>query len=172
MSALTFEQRRLMIPELCSSSHCECDDEARLQCDTRLFVKERNMTDPHAFKADDGKPNWYLLMSRKGCARALAGVVRVLSFAVREVAKGGKGYTPHSWRKVPDAKERYESALYRHLSDINSGETHDRESGESHWYHVATNALFLAELHNEESQSITRPRVTLPTAPNSHGDII
>lgn len=107
-------------------------------------------TDHHAFKVDDGKPNWFLLMSGQGCARALAAVVRVLSFAVRPKDKGGKGYTEHSWRLVPNAKERYESALYRHLNKLALGETHDDESGESHWAHVATNALFLAELHHKE----------------------
>ena len=105
-----------------------------------------------AYKADDGKPNWFLLMSGKGCAKALAGVVRVLSSAVRSKDKGGKGYTEHSWREVPNAKERYQAALYRHLNKLELGETHDDESGESHWYHVATNALFLAELHNAEEK--------------------
>lgn len=109
-----------------------------------------SQTDPHAFKADDGKPNWFLLMSGQGCARALASVVRVLSFAVRPKDKGGKGYAEHSWRLVPNAKERYEAALYRHLNKLALGETHDDESGESHWAHVATNALFLAELHHKE----------------------
>lgn len=99
-----------------------------------------------AFKADGGKPNWFLLMSGKGCAAALAGVVRVLSFAVRPVTEGGKGYTEHSWRQVPNARERYEAALYRHLNKIALGELVDDESGESHWDHVATNALFLSEL--------------------------
>ena len=99
-----------------------------------------------AFKADGGKPNWFLLMSGKGCAAALAGVVRVLSFAVRPVAEGGKGYTEHSWRQVPNASERYEAAMYRHLNKIALGELVDDESGESHWDHVATNALFLSEL--------------------------
>ena len=108
--------------------------------------------DTQAFKADDGKPNWFLLMSGQGCAKALAGVVRVLSFAVRSKDKGGKGYAEHSWRQVPNAKERYQAALYRHLNKLELGETHDDESGESHWYHVATNALFLAELHNAEEK--------------------
>ncbi|MNJ09322.1 hypothetical protein D3C77_34660 [compost metagenome] len=108
--------------------------------------------DAQAFKADDGKPNWYLLMSAKGCAKALAGIVRVLSFAVAPKERGGKGYAEHSWREVPNAKERYESALHRHMSAIQCGETHDVESKESHWYHVATNAMFLAELHNAEEK--------------------
>lgn len=107
---------------------------------------------PQAYKADDGKPNWFLLMSAQGCAKALAGVVRVLSFAVRSKDKGGKGYAEHSWRQVPNAKERYQAALYRHLNKLELGEQLDDESGESHWYHVATNALFLAELHNAEEK--------------------
>lgn len=95
---------------------------------------------PQGFKADGGKPDWFLLMSAEGCARALASVVRVLTF-------GAKKYAAFSWRKVDNAKHRYESALYRHLNALHTGETHDAESGESHWAHVATNALFLAELH-------------------------
>lgn len=104
------------------------------------------MSTDQAFKTDAGKPNWFLLMSHQGCAKALAGVVRVLSFAVAPKPQG-KGYTPHSWREVPNAKERYEAALYRHLNKVSQGEALDDESGESHWYHVAANALFLAELH-------------------------
>lgn len=107
---------------------------------------------PQAFKADAGKPRWVLLT--RGCAKALAQVVNVLSFAVRPVQDGGKGYVPHSWKKVPDAKVRYEDALFRHLSAIANGETHDPESGELHWAHVATNALFLTELHSETEEDV------------------
>lgn len=96
-----------------------------------------------AFKADAGKPRWSLLM--RGCSNALAGVVRVLTFAVTPPDQGGKGYVPHSWKQVPNAAERYEDALYRHLAQLRAGEEVDPESGESHWAHVATNALFLAE---------------------------
>jgi hypothetical protein len=98
----------------------------------------------HAFKADHGKPMWGLLMC--GCATALAGVVKVLTFAVTPKEQGGKGYHPDSWKQVPNAKKRYLDALYRHLNKIALGETHDDESKELHWHHVATNALFLAEL--------------------------
>lgn len=147
---LTYEQRRAIIPYRCKGTHCECDSEARLECDRKLFMAEpMPQLDGQAFKADDGKPNWSLLMTRSGCAKALAGVVRVLTFAVAPKPKG-KGYVPHSWRQVPEAKERYLSALYRHLHAIETGELIDAESGESHWYHVATNALFLAELHNDQ----------------------
>lgn len=106
-----------------------------------------------AFKADTGKTRWTLLLDcARGCGRAVRAVVRVLNFAVRSIAEGGKGYIPHSWREVPGARERYEDALHRHLDCIRDGETHDAESGESHWAHVATNALFLWELDNPKEK--------------------
>lgn len=114
---------------------------------TLEVVEEAPMVGGLGAKHDTGKPMWHLLT--KGVPNALAGVVRVLSFAVRPVVDGGKGYEPHSWKDVPQGKERYESALHRHLNAINCGELVDAESGESHWHHVAANALFLAELHNE-----------------------
>lgn len=98
-------------------------------------------------KADGGKPRWVLLM--RGCSRALRAVVRVLSFAVAPEPTG-KGYVPHSWQEVPNAKERYEDALYRHLDAIQGGESQDPESKELHWAHVATNALFLCEFYEKE----------------------
>jgi len=110
---------------------------------TNLFQEQPES--PTAFKADSGKPRWSLLV--RGMPRALEAVVRVLTFAVRPVQEGGKGYVPHSWQRVPNGRERYEDALLRHLSAIHQGEESDPESGESHWAHVATNALFLAELH-------------------------
>ena len=107
-----------------------------------------------AFKADTGKSRWTLLLDCvEGCGRAVRAVVRVLNFAVRPVVDGGKWYIPHSWRQLPNARVRYEDALHRHLDAIRDGETHDAESGESHWAHVATNALFLWELDNPKEKT-------------------
>lgn len=111
-----------------------------------------------AFKADAGKPLWHLLVSKQGCATALASIVDVLTIAVTPKDKGGKGYKPHSWRDVPEAKERYLSALYRHMDAINRGEIMDDGpdgTGKAHWDCVATNALFLRELHDEEISNAT-----------------
>jgi hypothetical protein len=105
-----------------------------------------------AFKADAGKPQWDLLM--RGCPEALAGIVAVLTFAVTPPEQGGKGYTPHSWKQVDAAKKRYEAALFRHLSCIARGETHDSESGLLHWDHISTNALFLSELYHANQDTI------------------
>ncbi len=104
---------------------------------------------PTAFKADDGKDRFDLLMTKEGCASAIADVVKVLSFAVRPKEQGGKGYVPHSWRQVPEGRRRYLSAMYRHLAAIERGEEVDDESGLPHLAHVATNALFLAEIDKE-----------------------
>lgn len=90
-------------------------------------------------KFDGGKPRPTLLFGGGGCAKAIAGVIDVLTF-------GAKKYAAHSWRQVENNKERYRDAMYRHLAAIESGETHDPESGLPHWDHVATNVLFLSEL--------------------------
>lgn len=67
--------------------------------------------------------------------------------ALEEVAKvltvGAKKYAPDNWRIVPDAVERYESALVRHLAAYKKGEDLDPEDGLSHLAHLACNALFL-----------------------------
>lgn len=106
-------------------------------------------TTDQAFKADAGKPRFELLMD--GCANALLDVAKVLTWAVQAKQEGpwptgGKGYVPHSWKEVPEAKRRYRAAMQRHENAIARGETHDSESGLPHRAHVATNALFLAEL--------------------------
>lgn len=137
---------------------CQCGEQSAEECasayplctkiDPQPRMTATEVANGQAFKADDGKLRWGLLLNNTlGVGKAVRAVVRVLNFAVRSKDKGGKGYTPHSWREVPNAKERYEDALHRHLDALREGETHDAESGESHWAHVATNALFLHELH-------------------------
>lgn len=107
-----------------------------------------------AFKADAGKPDFDLLMS--GMPEALLGVVKVLSWAVaalpcKPYPEGGKGYVPNSWKEVPEAKRRYRAAMQRHENALARGETNDHESGLPHRDHIATNALFLAQLeHTKE----------------------
>lgn len=116
---------------------------------TVLEVLQPVRASDQAFKADAGKPRYDLLMD--GMPHALLDVVKVLSWAVQEKKdapwpEGGKGYAPHSWQEVPEAKRRYRAALQRHENAIARGEINDPESGLPHRAHVATNALFLAEL--------------------------
>lgn len=99
-------------------------------------------------KFDGGKPRFSLL--RFGCARALLGVAKVLTF-------GAKKYAAHSWRDVDNGIDRYWSAYERHANriaiygldsrDLNeNGEVDENHSGELDIDHMNTNGLFLAEL--------------------------
>lgn len=94
---------------------------------------------PDGRKDDAGKPRWGLLPWR-----ALGSVVDVLTY-------GAKKYAPHNWQKVPEARERYEDALERHLVAWRLGENVDPESGLPHLAHAACCLLFLLafELHPE-----------------------
>jgi hypothetical protein len=87
-------------------------------------------------KDDGGKLMWNLLPWK-----ATQGLIKVLTF-------GAKKYAPDGWRTVPNAKERYQAALLRHLCSINAGEKVDPESGLRHIDHIMCNAAFLAELED------------------------
>lgn len=94
---------------------------------------------PPDLKYDADKLEWHLL--RKYCTAGLEGIIRVLMF-------GAKKYKAGSWKSVQNAQVRYRNALDRHLAEIDKhgDDSRDVESGEKHWHHVATNAIFLAEL--------------------------
>lgn len=88
-------------------------------------------------KLDAGKPRMSLVLG--GFPRALWGVAKVGTF-------GAEKYTDNGWKEVPDAVERYTSALYRHQNKIDRGEYLDSDSGLPHCLHVAWCALAIAEL--------------------------
>ena len=87
--------------------------------------------DYHDKKHDAGKSRMDLLPFA-----ALFEVGKVLEYGCRK-------YAEDSWQTVPDARKRYTSALLRHLSAMQEGESHDAESGFLHAAHVACNALFI-----------------------------
>lgn len=66
---------------------------------------------------------------------------------IEEVVKvyhfGAKKYAPNRWKNLPDAENRYYSALMRHLSAYRKGETKDEESGLHPLAHVIWNGLAL-----------------------------
>jgi hypothetical protein len=74
-------------------------------------------------------------------------------YALLAVAKnltaGLKKYKERdNWKKVPEAKERYMKALYRHLEAIRRGEIFDPDALEPNTTHmsaVIANAMFLQE---------------------------
>lgn len=88
-------------------------------------------------KLDKGKSQWNLMPWNE-----LSEVTDILTF-------GAEKYAPNNWKKVPDAKNRYEAALYRHMTSWSKGEKKDPESNKSHLAHVICNALFLMYFENK-----------------------
>lgn len=82
-------------------------------------------------KYDSDKPKWSLLPFR-----ALKEVVDVLTY-------GAKKYAPDNWKKVPNAKQRYIDAGFRHFTTYASGEKLDSETGKSHLAHAMCCLLYL-----------------------------
>jgi hypothetical protein len=89
-------------------------------------------------KLDAGKPKWYLLPWK-----VIEGVVKIMTF-------GAAKYTENGWKSVPQAKERYFSAMLRHKMLMDSGEYLDPESGLPHWAHFCCNAIFLGHFYRKE----------------------
>jgi hypothetical protein len=82
-------------------------------------------------KFDQDKPQWTLVPFK-----ALDEVVKVLTI-------GAKKYAPDNWKKVPNARQRYIDAAFRHMSAYASGEKLDAETGKSHLAHAMCCLLFL-----------------------------
>lgn len=93
-------------------------------------------------KHDNGKTDMGLLF-------------REVPYALEEVGKalqmGSTKYGVGNWLKVEDGNSRYLSAMVRHLTAYYKGELIDKESGLSHLVHVATNAMFLADLEKRNN---------------------
>jgi len=87
-------------------------------------------------KLDAGKQRSGLFV--QDFARAIAAVVRVVTFGADKYSKSG-------WLKVPDADLRYKDAMYRHLFAMET-EENDPDSGYPHLAHAAWNVLALLEL--------------------------
>jgi len=82
-------------------------------------------------KYDQDKPQWSLLPFK-----ALKEVVDVLTY-------GAKKYAPDNWKKVPNAKQRYIDAGFRHFTAYAAGEKLDPETGKSHLAHALCCLLYL-----------------------------
>lgn len=89
-------------------------------------------------KYDDDKPRWELLPFR-----AVKEVVEVLTY-------GSKKYADDNWKIVPEARKRYISAAFRHLTDWAGGEKKDSETGKSHLAHAICCLLFLLWFEQED----------------------
>lgn len=91
---------------------------------------------PKGVKADTGKRQWWFFGN---IVQPMEQVVDILEYGnIKYPADDGA-----NWRLVPDAKNRYTSALYRHLTAWQLGEKVDVETGKSHLAHAITNLCFL-----------------------------
>jgi hypothetical protein len=106
-------------------------------------IKERldTIKDKAGLKYDQDKLRFDLYPTA-----AYEGCTEVLTF-------GASKYTPDGWRTVPDAKNRYYSALIRHLNAQKKysdgggrGLSLDDESGLPHLDHAQCCLIFLREL--------------------------
>ena len=75
-------------------------------------------------KFDGGKPDYTLVPWP-----AMEEVVKVLGF-------GAQKYDRDNWRKVDNAKQRYQAAAFRHMAAYASGQHKDPETGLSHMAQV------------------------------------
>ena len=91
-----------------------------------------------ALKFDEDKPMMHLVP-----LVAVEAVAKVMTF-------GAKKYAPDGWKSVPNAVDRYNSAMLRHMAALQGGELIDPDSGLPHSDHVACNALFLSYFHHKE----------------------
>lgn len=99
-------------------------------------------------KNDYGKTRWCLLPWR-----VIEGIAKVMTF-------GAAKYSANGWKAVPDAKDRYFSALMRHWRLMQDGLYLDDESGLPHWAHFCCNAVFLGYFYMMDQ---TREQITEPS---------
>lgn len=112
------------------------------KCIGCVRTKEMIMKIVEGRKDDKGKLRFSLLI--QGMPKGLRRVVEVLEY-------GAVKYEPHSWQKVENNLQRYQDALYRHVTNEDGGLlAKDPESGLRHIAHIACNALFILELIDDE----------------------
>lgn len=97
-------------------------------------------------KHDNGKRQWWFIWQ---FLPELEDVVDILAYGNSKYpAEDGS-----NWKRVPNAYNRYTSALMRHLSLYLQGEVYDEETGKSHLAHACTNLLFLMWFDRQQKQS-------------------
>lgn len=94
-------------------------------------VSDAPLTLKTGVKFDRDKPQWTLVPFK-----AFDEVVKVLTIGARK-------YAPDNWKKVPNARQRYIDAAFRHMSAYAGGEKLDAETGKNHLAHAVCCMLFL-----------------------------
>jgi Domain of unknown function (DUF5664) len=97
-------------------------------------------------KYDNGKIQWWYMP-----IEPMKEILKVLSYGdTKYPAEDGC-----NWKRVPNAKKRYYSALMRHITAWWDGEKYDSETKLHHLAHAGTNILFLLwfELKGEQENT-------------------
>ena len=89
-------------------------------------------------KLDVGKPDWSLLPIPE-----IDDMIKVMTYGVKK-------YSRDNWQKVPDAKNRYTAAFYRHVGAWKEGEINDPESGLPHLAHALCCLTYLMWFDDNE----------------------
>lgn len=95
-------------------------------------------------KKDKGKLPWDLVPWKQ------------ISYLVEVLQMGAEKYGRNTWQNLPSSpdgqtpSERYQAALFRHLTAWCSGEKKDPESGLSHLAHVLANVVFMLYFEDKE----------------------
>lgn len=105
--------------------------------------------DPHApgAKLDAGKILPWLCLS--GFSHALLAVADVTT-------KGALKYTPNGWMSVPDGEARYMEAFGRHMLQLGTGETVDKDTSCLHKAQMIWNLLASLELEMRKANAWDR----------------
>jgi hypothetical protein len=82
-------------------------------------------------KHDKGKLPWHLLP-----IKPVMDIIEILAF-------GAEKYGENNWQNVEPFKERYYSALMRHITAWFNSEELDQESGKHHLAHAGCCLIFL-----------------------------
>ena len=99
-------------------------------------------------KYDAGKIRWSLLPWKE-----VEQIVEILTF-------GAQKYGDYNWQKsMADQKNRYFSALMRHLTAWFNGERCDKETGKSHLSHAGCCLLFMMWLDNKDRKQEQKEKV-------------
>lgn len=108
-------------------------------------------TEADPFGKDPHQPG-----AKLDAGKVKAGVLHDFSKALFEVAEvgtyGAEKYTRGGWQNVPNAKERYFDALWRHLL-ASKHELVDKDTELKHLAHAAWNLLAVLELEARGSQT-------------------
>jgi hypothetical protein len=84
--------------------------------------------------------------------------VELLEVTAKVLTHGARKYGANNWKQVENLKERYYSALLRHLVAWRKGEHCDQETGLHHFGHIMCCLLFIYWKELNDTIIHTKPK--------------